>query len=241
MPGERLWAEAGAGAEYLALLTDPVFYGVGAPRGHGETVLVIPGLFGNDAYLVPLRTWLHRIGYRPVASSIAFNAGCADRIFRDLDAYLARSPAATGDVAIIGHSRGGILGWALAATLQERSTKLILVGSPAPAVARGLREGAGGAIPPGTSQTVVDAGLRVRQFLDPQCDFPACNCDFVRTMSRSLSPATVLTAIVSDDDPVVPATAARLDAASTHHVRGTHSGLVVNPAVYRILAKALAI
>lgn len=239
MPDERLWSEMGAAAEYLALVGDPVFYGVGVPRGHGESVLVIPGLFGNDAYLTPLRTWLRRIGYRPVASSIAFNAGCSDRIFRDLEANLSRSPAASGEITIIGHSRGGILGWALAAKLQERVTTLALVGSPAPAVARGLREGSGGAIPPGTSQAVVDAGLRVRQFLDPDCDFPTCGCDFVQTMSRPLNAATRLTAIVSEDDPVVPSTAGSLDAPSTRHVRGTHGGLVVNREVYRILGDVL--
>ncbi len=241
MAGEqRLWTEAGAGAEYLALLADPVFRGVGVARGDGEAVLVIPGLFGNDAYLGPLRSWLRRIGYRPIPSSIAFNAGCSDRIFRDLEVQVSRSLAASEHISIIGHSRGGILGWVLAAKLQERVSKLILVGSPAPAVARGFRSGAGAAAPRGTSQTVVDAGLRVRQFLDPKCEFPACDCEFARTMMLPVSPDTALTAIVSDDDPVVPVSAASLGAASTHHVRGTHSGLVANAAVYRILGTTLA-
>jgi pimeloyl-ACP methyl ester carboxylesterase len=237
---QRLWTEAGAAAEYMALLADPVNFGAGVARGKGEPVLVIPGLFGNDAYLTPLRSWLRRVGYTPIASSLTFNAGCSNRIYEDVRRQVERALPKGEQFIVVGHSRGGILGWATAAECQERVVKLILVGSPAPAVAAGLRAGTGAMVPPGTSQRVVDAGLRVRQYLDPDCDFPACECEFVQVMRRQLSSETAVTCIVSDDDPVVPVSAARLENANVHHVRGTHSGLVVNRAVYRLLGEALA-
>ena len=92
-------------------------------------MLVIPGLFGNDLYLRPLRSWLSRIGYAPVRSGVSINAGCPERlrteIERSLSPQLARR---TGPIAIVGHSRGGMLGWAIASRLQERVSHLALLG-----------------------------------------------------------------------------------------------------------------
>ncbi len=50
--------ESFAWAEFVQLLADPVYYGAGVSRGDGRLVLVLPGLFGNDWYLQPLRVWL---------------------------------------------------------------------------------------------------------------------------------------------------------------------------------------
>src|SRR5438093_13117111 len=63
-----------------ALLADPVFYGIGVPRGDRKPVVVIPGLLGNDLYLQPLRLWLGCVGYFPVRSTLVFNAGCMQRL-----------------------------------------------------------------------------------------------------------------------------------------------------------------
>src|SRR5690349_19842821 len=135
MDAQMLAAEARLVQVLLALQLDPVFHGVGVPRGAGRTVLVIPGLFGSDAYLEPLHSWLRRIGYRTVRSSLAVNAGCPERlrtqVEKALDRVVDRHP---GPVAIIGHSRGGMLAWAIASRLQERASHLLLLGSPAPAV-----------------------------------------------------------------------------------------------------------
>ena len=100
--------EAQALTEYWDLMRAPVFWGVGVPRGDRRLVLVLPGLFGNDFYLRPLRTWLARIGYQPAMSTINFNAGCSDRLVRQVEqAFAPQLKRHSGDVAIIGHSRGG--------------------------------------------------------------------------------------------------------------------------------------
>ena len=72
--------EAAALREYWALRLDPVYRGRGVPRGDGKPVLVLPGLFGNDFYLTPIRAWLGRIGYTPRVSTLAINAGCPERL-----------------------------------------------------------------------------------------------------------------------------------------------------------------
>jgi len=56
--GVDLLQEAGALGELAALHRAPVFYGRGVARGDGRTVIVVPGLFGNDMYLQTLRAWL---------------------------------------------------------------------------------------------------------------------------------------------------------------------------------------
>ena len=67
-------------AELAGLHSDPVFYGRGVPRGDGRLVVVVPGLFGNDMYLQPLRGWLQRMGYSATRSSLTLNAGCPNRL-----------------------------------------------------------------------------------------------------------------------------------------------------------------
>ena len=106
----------------------------------GGLVLVIPGLFGSDVYLGPLRSWLRRIGYRPVRSTMLINAGCPDRLRARVESALRQSiDRHPGPVAIIGHSRGGMLGWAIASRLQAEASHLVLLGSPAPAVVMMMR------------------------------------------------------------------------------------------------------
>jgi hypothetical protein len=57
-------------AELGRLLIGPVYYGAKEERGDGRVVMVIPGLFGGDLYLEPLRAWLRRIGYTAIRSTL---------------------------------------------------------------------------------------------------------------------------------------------------------------------------
>src|SRR5262245_42958160 len=126
---EVMRREAQVLAELAALHRSPIFWGRGVTRGDGRLVLVVPGLFGSDLYLQPLRTWLARIGYRPLRSTITFNAGCPERLTNQVDESLARQlDRHPGPVALLGHSRGGMLCWAIASRLQARVSHLGLIG-----------------------------------------------------------------------------------------------------------------
>jgi len=57
MSASRSWREPLTGFEWLALRSAPVYYGFGAPRGHGEPVVLLPGFMGNDMYLAELFFW----------------------------------------------------------------------------------------------------------------------------------------------------------------------------------------
>lgn len=248
MPEPTLASEGRALGEYWQLLRDPVYRGRGVPRGDGRLVLVLPGLFGNDFYLRPLRTWLTRIGYRPVMSMIGINAGCPDRLSRRvLAAFERRLAQDAGDVAIIGHSRGGMLGKRLALALGARCTRFIALGSPVGIVSRAGRDGLSRLTPgqqdgdsPTVSASVAGAGRAVMRWLDPDCDAPDCGCDYVDALLAPWPAETEVTSIYSVEDPIVSPAAAAIAGARNIEVSGSHGGLVVNREVYPHIAAALA-
>ncbi|MDZ7827363.1 MAG: hypothetical protein U5R48_16745 [Gammaproteobacteria bacterium] len=137
-----LASEARAWLEYQALRADPVWRGDGVPRGDGRPVLVLPGLFANDLYLQPLRSWLKRIGYRPLRSTLPVNVGCPERLRSRVERHLASVLNDTDQqLTIIGHSRGGMLGKALVSQLGPRCTCFVALGSPLGAILRAGPEG----------------------------------------------------------------------------------------------------
>jgi pimeloyl-ACP methyl ester carboxylesterase len=237
-----LQTEAFALGELATLMADPVNYGLGVPPGDGRYVLVLPGMFASDTYLYPMRSWLDRIGYRAVRSTLRSNVGCPERLTRQIESELT-SKLARSDrpVALIGHSRGGLLARAIAVRLGERASHLVLLGSPVSALSR-LRVGISDAsigVPP-AGELVIEAGTRARARLDPQCAFPACGCPFPADARAALHASTRVVSIFSRSDPIVPAAWARLEGARNVEVDGTHSGLVYNGAVYREIARTLA-
>jgi len=233
--------EAEALAELAALHRDPVFYGRGAPRGDGRVVVVIPGLFGNDAYLQTLRGWLGRIGYSAARSTLSINAGCPDRlrtqIERSLPRRLERRP---GPMCLIGHSRGGMLAWAISSRLQQQVSHLVLLGSPAPAVVAMMSSGEAYVPTTVANSSVVSAGASALRMLDPDCAVPNCGCPYTDDLRRPLHPDTRVLSIYSRDDPIVGPASCRVSSGTNIEIGGSHSGLAHNRTAYAHLARFLA-
>ncbi|HLW69742.1 MAG TPA: hypothetical protein VKS22_03880 [Candidatus Binataceae bacterium] len=225
----------------MAVLFDPVFWGVDVPRGDGRLVVVLPGLFGGDLYLEPLRLWLRRLGYAPVRSTLAINVGCPRRLREQVEAEIVQRMAGTvAPIALIGHSRGGLIAWAIAASMQGRVSHLAVLGSPIGVFRDAVRSGANPAPGSQMGEILARASTFARRLLDPDCDLPACGCAFIADVQGTLNPATALLQVVSRDDRVVPQQAARTDAGETVEVGGGHAGLVYNAEVYRALGRFLA-
>ena len=225
--------------EFALLMADPVFYGVGVPRGDGRPALVLPGLFANDFYLQPMHSWLGRIGYRPVPSTFWVNAGCPERLTGQAQEALERRLSRIERPAvIIGHSRGGILAKAIATRLSERASHLVLLGSPVGAMMR-YNWGDARNAPTAASRTLGEASSRIRNLLDPDCDAPGCGCAFFADLRAPLNQSTKVVSIYSRDDPIVPAWSCQIPGAENIEVSGTHSGLAFNGAVYGALAEQL--
>jgi pimeloyl-ACP methyl ester carboxylesterase len=117
--------------EFGLLLSDPIFWGFGVPRGDGHPVLVLPGLFAGDAYLRPLRGWLARIGYTPVRSGLERNPGWSEEVVNELCQVAERAFDRGGKrVSIVGHSMGGVLARSIAARRPNAIDRVIALGSP---------------------------------------------------------------------------------------------------------------
>ena len=191
--------------DYASLWFDPAFYGIHVARGDGKPVLLIPGLFGNDCYLQPLRQWLGCVGYAPMASSLQFNAGCIERLRQQLETEIARHlDGNPRPIALIGHSRGGVLAWALAALLQERVSHLVMLGAPVASFMVSVESGRANMQTGQVGRMLMRASTLMRHILDPDCDYPVCGCSFLRDIMRPLSPRTSVLSIYGRDDKIVP-------------------------------------
>ena len=227
-PEPLLWQEQRAASELWALLADPVYYGVGVPRGDGAPVLLVPGFLGSDEYLAIMRGWLRRIGYRPHPSGLLCTspvAGLLARLLRRAETVAAR---ADRPLVLIGHSLGGMLSCGVAVRRPDLVAHVITLGTDRSADAGG---GATNPLVRALADRLLGAGASAREQLA------------AHGLCGGALPAGVpLSCIYSRDDAVVHWRAC-LDAApgtTLHEVRGTHLGLAWNVQVYRTLARLLA-
>jgi triacylglycerol lipase len=234
--------EFAAPADLARLLADPVFRGRDVPRGDGRLVVVIPGLFGNDLYLEPLRYWLRHIGYSPISSSLWVNAGCLRRLQEQVLAQIIRrAKGKTNPIALIGHSRGGVLARAIAGHLRGQISHLVMLGSPIGAFRQAVESGEIYSSSAGQLRTmIVQASRFALRVLDPNCRFPNCACEFLQNVARPLDASTSLLSIHSRDDEVAPADTIEPSEGERREVGGGHASLVYNAAVYRLLGDFLA-
>jgi triacylglycerol lipase len=99
--------------------------------GDGLAVLLIPGLLAPDRSLGLLARYLKRHGFTPRRAGIASNVDCSEREAQRLEKRLERAYVATGRrVAIVGQSRGGVFGRALAVRRPDLVGAVIGLGSP---------------------------------------------------------------------------------------------------------------
>jgi pimeloyl-ACP methyl ester carboxylesterase len=99
--------------------------------GGGHPIMVIPGLFVGDSSLAPMTRHLETVGYDVWESTITCNVGCSESTAERLGArleHIARHVGST--VAIVGHSRGGLLGRVIARRHPELVSGLVTLGSP---------------------------------------------------------------------------------------------------------------
>jgi triacylglycerol lipase len=229
--GEMRWQ-----AETARLLIDPVWLGAGVPHGHGEPLMVVPGLLSGDSSLLLLRQWLRRIGYTPEWARMPFNTDCSDRALRALERRVQRIVQRNGaPISLIGHSRGGILGNALATRRPDLLRRVISLGS-------GHRDGFD--VTPALRPMIVTLRTYHRLTTDRVsrhgCMTQACSCSF-GVASRAPFPDSVeLVSIFSKSDGFANWRSSQVPYARNVEITGSHLGLVANRKAYRAIALALA-
>ncbi len=114
-----------AAKEFLDLVRSPIYNGEGVPKGHGEPVMLIPGIMCTDRTLFVMRRWLNRIGYNAYTSEI-FNILPASNVLPRLEARLKEITDETGRPAtLIGQSFGGALAKLLSDRMPHEVSKVI--------------------------------------------------------------------------------------------------------------------
>jgi triacylglycerol lipase len=216
--GLPLWRETFAGLDWLALRFSSLYEGAGVERGHGEAVVVVPGLFAADATTIELRRWIVRIGYRAYDSGIGVNAVTVEPAIGRLLATIDRAYADTGGpVILIGHSLGGLIARGAALRRPGRIEQVITLGSPVFGLA---------------AHPAVLAAAKIVH----GDDIDAC----LATLQSPLPETIAETNIYSKSDGVVDWRTCFRDDADAVEVRGSHTGLIANAGVYRAIADALS-
>lgn len=221
-----MWLEGRVATEYVALIRDPVFRGEGVARGRDRGVLLIPGFLAGDWSLLTLHGWLRRVGYRPELPGFRLNVDYSEILLDSLGRRLQAAKAATGKrVAIVGHSRGGILAKVLADRHPELVSRVVTLGSP-------LGD-------PFEIHPVTMAGVRAAHLYNVLRHWRGAEIESDFLTALAAPPRVPVTSVYSRTDGVVSWRACVRSDLSSAEVRGSHVGLAVNPDVYRLLAKVL--
>jgi triacylglycerol lipase len=127
----RFRREARMLGELRALQRSGLLDEPGTNAGDGLAVLLVPGLLAPDRSLGLLARYLKRHGFTPRRAGIASNVDCSEREAKRLEQRLERAHAQTGRrAAIVGQSRGGVFGRALAVRRPDLVAAVIGMGSP---------------------------------------------------------------------------------------------------------------
>jgi pimeloyl-ACP methyl ester carboxylesterase len=101
------------------------------PPGNGRPVMLIPGFMAGDRSLTRMAVWLRTGGYELARSGITWNTGCMEHTVVALERRLEQAVDKAGAPALlIGQSRGGSIGRALAVLRPDLIDTLVTLGSP---------------------------------------------------------------------------------------------------------------
>jgi triacylglycerol lipase len=101
------------------------------PQGDGRPVMLVPGFMAGDRSLTRMAVWLRAGGFVLARSGIEWNTRCMEPTVIDLERRLEQAVQRTGQRALlIGQSRGGTIGRALATLRPDLIGSLVTLGSP---------------------------------------------------------------------------------------------------------------
>lgn len=198
-----------------------------APKGDGHPVLLLPGFLAGEGTMKPLFIFLKRLGYAPYQWDLGRNLGQksigseGEKMVARLDEIYANTGR---KVTIIGWSLGGSFARMLSRRRPELVRQVISLGSPIKGT------------PKATNAWMAFQLITGQKINGPQMR--------AQIAEGQLVPPVSATAIFSRNDGIVAWRNAREPEAETTdniEVRGSHTGLGVNPAVWWAIADRLAL
>jgi pimeloyl-ACP methyl ester carboxylesterase len=222
-----IWREGRLATEFLRLQRDPVFRGAGVAAGDGQPVLLIPGFLASDWSMATMLDWLRRVGYGAEAAGIRLNVRYSEMVVKRVTTRLVDLYGWVGEkVALIGHSRGGMLAKVISHRHPEMVSQIICLGSPL--------------ANPYDVHPLTMAGVRVAQLLNAvrYGHDASVELRFLRDLeAKARVPAA---SIYSRSDGIVHWEACVRQDFENIEVESSHVGLALNPDVYREVGRLLS-
>jgi alpha-beta hydrolase superfamily lysophospholipase len=204
------------------LNADPPAFPEDAARGHGATVIVLPGFCAPDLSTIRLRNFLRRQGFAAQPWDCGTNLGPTRTILTSLERLLGEAADRQGSpVALVGVSLGGTIAREIAKRRSECVDRIVTIASP--------------------------IKLPVATPLAPLAKFASLvwHGDAREALARVAEPPPVpVTAIVNPKDGIVDWRACVPDPAPNVEViaiEGAHTTMASNPNVQRVIAARLAL
>lgn len=204
--------------------------------GHGAPVLLVPGFVAGDRALEPLAARLAHAGYGPHPARIALNLDCSEATTAHLTERLEQLAADHGQsVAIVGHSRGGMLARVLARRRPDLVSGVITLASPHRdplALSAWL-----------LAPTLALAGVGsvgVAGLLRLSCAAGACCAAFRDDLAAEVPAGVQYLSVLSRRDGIVDWRACLDPAGRNTEVHTSHCGMAADPVTLHVINQALA-
>lgn len=199
------------------------------PGGRGKPVMLIPGLLGNDERLAFLAGWFRHWGYRVIESGIRHNSQCPDRLIDSLAARLEANLGEGEKALVVGHSKGGLLGYGIAHRFPGLVERVLALGSP-------LRDPFGVQWNTAVTLRAVAVLNRFRKDSRPGCYTRTCSCDAMQAIYGNTVPAVPVTNLASPKDGIVKFQACLRPEVTIHEVDTWHNSMPREPEVIAAVA-----
>ena len=219
-PAKRLF-ELRAVFEALALIPTAPFLAA-QDRGDGRQVMLLPGFMADDRTMWPLQRYLEYLGYDALPWGLGRNTGQPEIDAGRIVERIREEQRDDEPMTLIGWSLGGVIARDVARREPELVREVITLGTPV--------EG-------GPKYTASSTQFEENQHLD---------LDELEQHIHEINSQGIecpLTVVYSKGDGIVDWRAAidRYNPQARHkRVSGSHLGMAVNPAIWRIIARSLA-
>jgi pimeloyl-ACP methyl ester carboxylesterase len=198
-------------------------------------VVLVPGFISGDISLTVLARHLRRRGHRTFASRIGGNLGCTDAMVARLVTRLEQVVAAEGRrVALVGHSRGGMIVKLAAKRRPDLVDSIVVLSAPV------------------TGTLIVAAHVRkqlemlfrlqargLQRVISQDCVTGECGARVAHELDQPFPAAVPYTSVYSRFDAIIDWKTCLDPAAELAEVMTSHTGMATHPEVLRIVAGRL--
>jgi triacylglycerol lipase len=206
------------------------------PPGAAVPVILVPGFVSGDLSLAMLARNLRRQGHRTFRSEIGGNIGCTDAMVNRLLRRVERVVSDEGGpVALVGHSRGGMIVKLAAQRRPDLVSAIVVLSAPvtgtlsiAPHVRRQL-------------ELLFRLNRRgLASVISEDCVSGTCAHRIAAELEQPFPGTVAYTSIYSRLDAIIDWHTCLDPAAELVEVTSSHSGMPIDPLVNRVVADRLA-